>query len=159
MQIVIVVSGGFVVFFFFKPMTAYEMRMSDWSSDVCSSDLPRNRQRRESYLHAPAKAEYPISIFPIVELNGHAPVSPCRARTERRGDHNRLTELFFAYVNLPGFLDVSLNAVHAPCRMRYGNSNKLSILPRYCTIFNAYHPHKPHKRLKLLRNSLKIGRA
>src|SRR3546814_4022150 len=94
MQIVIVVSGGFVVFFFFKPMTAYEMRMSDWSSDVCSSDLPRNRQRRESYLHAPAKAEYPISIFPIVELNGHAPVSPCRARTERRGDHNRLTELF-----------------------------------------------------------------
>src|SRR3546814_6636084 len=86
------------------------MRISDWSSDVCSSDL----------------------------LNGHAPVSPCCARTERRGDHNRLTELFFAYVNLPGFLDVSLNAVHAPCRMRYGNSNKLSILPRYCTIFNAY---------------------
>src|SRR3546814_5361719 len=25
--------------FFFKPKTAYEMRMSDWSSDVCSSDL------------------------------------------------------------------------------------------------------------------------
>src|SRR3546814_10179961 len=27
------------VFFFFKQKTAYEMRMSDWSSDVCSSDL------------------------------------------------------------------------------------------------------------------------
>src|SRR3546814_21107628 len=27
------------VFFFFKQMTAYEMRISDWSSDVCSSDL------------------------------------------------------------------------------------------------------------------------
>src|SRR3546814_1539324 len=26
-------------FFFFKPKTAYEMRISDWSSDVCSSDL------------------------------------------------------------------------------------------------------------------------
>src|SRR3546814_5461330 len=26
-------------FFFFKQKTAYEMRMSDWSSDVCSSDL------------------------------------------------------------------------------------------------------------------------
>ena len=26
-------------FFFFKQMTAYEMRISDWSSDVCSSDL------------------------------------------------------------------------------------------------------------------------
>src|SRR3546814_14792823 len=28
------------VFFFFKQKTAYEMRISDWSSDVCSSDLP-----------------------------------------------------------------------------------------------------------------------
>src|SRR3546814_12713102 len=26
--------------FFFKQKTAYEMRISDWSSDVCSSDLP-----------------------------------------------------------------------------------------------------------------------
>src|SRR3546814_17154280 len=29
----------FVVCFFFKQKTAYEMRISDWSSDVCSSDL------------------------------------------------------------------------------------------------------------------------
>src|SRR3546814_4797668 len=29
----------FSFFFFFKQMTAYEMRISDWSSDVCSSDL------------------------------------------------------------------------------------------------------------------------
>src|SRR3546814_4768351 len=29
------------VFFFFKQKTAYEMRISDWSSDVCSSDLIR----------------------------------------------------------------------------------------------------------------------
>src|SRR3546814_6902163 len=29
----------FVFFFFFKQKTAYEMRISDWSSDVCSSDL------------------------------------------------------------------------------------------------------------------------
>src|SRR3546814_4543384 len=27
--------------FFFTPKTAYEMRISDWSSDVCSSDLAR----------------------------------------------------------------------------------------------------------------------
>src|SRR3546814_17911594 len=36
--------------FFFKQKTAYEMRISDWSSDVCSSDLGRDdgpsRQRR-----------------------------------------------------------------------------------------------------------------
>src|SRR3546814_2965409 len=30
---------GFLYFFFFKQKTAYEMRISDWSSDVCSSDL------------------------------------------------------------------------------------------------------------------------
>src|SRR3546814_3693691 len=29
--------------FFFKQKTAYEMRISDWSSDVCSSDLGRRR--------------------------------------------------------------------------------------------------------------------
>src|SRR3546814_10760797 len=30
-----------LLFFFFKQKTAYEMRISDWSSDVCSSDLKR----------------------------------------------------------------------------------------------------------------------
>src|SRR3546814_1306485 len=31
---------SFFLCFFFKQKTAYEMRISDWSSDVCSSDLP-----------------------------------------------------------------------------------------------------------------------
>src|SRR3546814_1495683 len=31
-----------IFFFFFKQKTAYEMRISDWSSDVCSSDLGQN---------------------------------------------------------------------------------------------------------------------
>src|SRR3546814_19749869 len=31
------------IFFFFKQKTAYEMRISDWSSDVCSSDLRPNK--------------------------------------------------------------------------------------------------------------------
>src|SRR3546814_4262175 len=33
-----------VLFFFFKQKTAYEMRISDWSSDVCSSDLQLYRR-------------------------------------------------------------------------------------------------------------------
>src|SRR3546814_567229 len=37
------------MFFFFKQKTAYEMRISDWSSDVCSSDL-----RDEHHQHAVA---------------------------------------------------------------------------------------------------------
>src|SRR3546814_17933759 len=47
----------FVVFFFFKQKTAYEMRISDWSSDVCSSDLAFGEAR-----------QYPVlRRFPIVD--------------------------------------------------------------------------------------------
>src|SRR3546814_1530461 len=35
-------------FFFFKQKTAYEMRISDWSSDVCSSDLRRQSGTRRA---------------------------------------------------------------------------------------------------------------
>src|SRR3546814_20555132 len=35
-----------MLFFFFKQKTAYEMRISDWSSDVCSSDLVALRVQR-----------------------------------------------------------------------------------------------------------------
>src|SRR3546814_2497296 len=37
--VIVSVSYFRVAFFFFKQKTAYEMRISDWSSDVCSSDL------------------------------------------------------------------------------------------------------------------------
>src|SRR3546814_1604000 len=43
MVVIVVLMCMFVMymcmFFFFKQKTAYEMRISDWSSDVCSSDL------------------------------------------------------------------------------------------------------------------------
>src|SRR3546814_2182188 len=35
-----------ICFFFFKQKTAYEMRISDWSSDVCSSDFDAGRRKR-----------------------------------------------------------------------------------------------------------------
>src|SRR3546814_8244552 len=37
------------LFFFFKQKTAYEMRISDWSSDVCSSDLEAILTHSKSY--------------------------------------------------------------------------------------------------------------
>src|SRR3546814_6515748 len=47
-------------FFFFKQKTAYEMRISDWSSDVCSSDLSRSTDaapaRSRTRVQAPAVA-------------------------------------------------------------------------------------------------------
>src|SRR3546814_2678642 len=48
-------------FFFFKQKTAYEMRISDWSSDVCSSDLPT----REILPHAEALIEATGADFRI----------------------------------------------------------------------------------------------
>src|SRR3546814_3570892 len=42
-----------IFFFFFKQKTAYEMRISDWSSDVCSSDLYRSRRRPAERRRAP----------------------------------------------------------------------------------------------------------
>src|SRR3546814_4390404 len=51
-------------FVFFKQKTAYEMRISDWSSDVCSSDLtPR---------HTPGALRYSVRFLaqPVPEVRG-----------------------------------------------------------------------------------------
>src|SRR3546814_8040355 len=42
--------------FFFKQKTAYEMRISDWSSDVCSSDLPK-AEASEDEAHSAADGD------------------------------------------------------------------------------------------------------
>src|SRR3546814_3825946 len=46
-----------VLFFFFKQKTAYDMRISDWSSDVCSSDLSRTRLRPEACSNSAGRVE------------------------------------------------------------------------------------------------------
>src|SRR3546814_2855961 len=53
----------YIWFFFFKQKTAYEMRISDWSSDVCSSDLlaPQDEEYRrlsEAYLKYQSQASH-----------------------------------------------------------------------------------------------------
>src|SRR3546814_2448767 len=50
------------LFFFFKQKTAYEMRISDWSSDVCSSDLD---------VAAGQPARITAAIEPLVMVEGH----------------------------------------------------------------------------------------
>src|SRR3546814_9011215 len=84
-------------FFFFKQKTAYEMRISDWSSDVCSSDLvialcqhaARELQRRECGGEPQGgKAEFGYHSIPIVVASGRSEerrvgkecVSTCRSR-------------------------------------------------------------------------------
>src|SRR3546814_6662899 len=58
------------LFFFFKQKTAYEMRISDWSSDVCSSDLYAvSRQQVTAMLspHTSKSAEYECP-FPLPKV-------------------------------------------------------------------------------------------
>src|SRR3546814_3966505 len=54
------------IFFCFKQKTAYEMRISDWSSDVCSSDLGTHIDRR------PGRGEHVGSVLPHHPLDDDA---------------------------------------------------------------------------------------
>src|SRR3546814_13645181 len=65
-----------LLFFFFKQKTAYEMRISDWSSDVCSSDLtPATSQeaplKRENWGRSaslpPVHSEFIPTILPPIK--------------------------------------------------------------------------------------------
>src|SRR3546814_10017186 len=47
------------MFFFFKQKTAYEMRISDWSSDVCSSDLSNLGQTARRMLRRRVRQLWP----------------------------------------------------------------------------------------------------
>src|SRR3546814_1377219 len=47
------------VFFLYKQKTADEMRISDWSSDVCSSDLQADRARRARECGAAGRKQHP----------------------------------------------------------------------------------------------------
>src|SRR3546814_1781396 len=51
-----------VLFFFFKQKTAYEMRISDWSSDVCSSDLRPGRARPRSWPRSARRSLWPRAL-------------------------------------------------------------------------------------------------
>src|SRR3546814_1211718 len=92
--------------FFFKQKTAYEMRISDWSSDVCSSDLYRD-DAPEARLHhrlggsaREAKIGFEVDaddVHPLLVLHPHDEVVARHAgiidenvdpseRVDRRGD-------------------------------------------------------------------------
>src|SRR3546814_259877 len=61
-------------FVFFKQKTAYEMRISDWSSDVCSSDLVTEANRRNHIAYKKALAGIPgVSVleYDPAERNSH----------------------------------------------------------------------------------------
>src|SRR3546814_18005849 len=58
------------IFFFFKQKTAYEMRISDWSSDVCSSDLGGIEHRAEHVRRTPQVLQRQLHEQRLVALPG-----------------------------------------------------------------------------------------
>src|SRR3546814_5873842 len=66
-----------MLLFFFKQKTAYEMRISDWSSDVCSSDLDAPRGKQE-VSHRWTSAAGPSGRNP--EISAAAERKPDRSR-------------------------------------------------------------------------------
>src|SRR3546814_20442489 len=77
------------IIFFFKPKTAYEMRISDWSSDVCSSDLVITAVDQEKFLQAgvgnPDFYRVCESYFPCGSpLENDAGIDMIRPRSEER---------------------------------------------------------------------------
>src|SRR3546814_1891988 len=64
-------------FFFFKQKTAYEMRISDWSSDVCSSDL-----RKMQADFRPQSAFGPVGEGQLAPLQFHRPRNDGQAQAQ-----------------------------------------------------------------------------
>src|SRR3546814_20216842 len=67
----------FCFFFFFKQKTAYEMRISDWSSDVCSSDLAAQAFSRVSWTRSSARSARPVRLRAKARRCGMTVSSSC----------------------------------------------------------------------------------
>src|SRR3546814_4808908 len=121
---------GFMVciifFFFFKQKTAYEMRISDWSSDVCSSDLivsgrgghfetaghainPDHRFASLAACHHIGASPEADTIGPLAGFHGHkmrAPQRPARASAIRCVGASREIARHCIFVTGPAESDV-----------------------------------------------------
>src|SRR3546814_4167843 len=74
---IFVVIVDVLFFFFFKQKTAYELRISDWSSDVCSSDLLSSCS-----LMMPSQAVLQAPVEPGMQNISVLLAAPAKARSE-----------------------------------------------------------------------------
>src|SRR3546814_4073048 len=129
-------------FFFFKQKTAYEMRISDWSSDVCSSDLrdPRLDHRegdgrpgrtaagRQRHDQPPQEAH-----APAVGPHGHLRPDRRGGAVGTRASEGRL-ELRLALQHLPDFRPAAGTDRESRARLARGGGrpgrDRLSLLRR-----------------------------
>src|SRR3546814_3161429 len=112
----------FVTFFFFKQKTEYHMRISDWSSDVCSSDLKRiiliDGRPAGAINRVPARGE--------ARSNMHAGGRPEKAELTRReleiceaiGPALKERGLIFVGIDVIGdyMTEINVNIGQAACR-------------------------------------------
>src|SRR3546814_6210697 len=87
--VVFIISFFFCFFFFFKQKTAYEMRISDWSSDVCSSDLLETLVELRKIRFVRAEEEHQlrrgrdhIGDAALLRIAEHQPPHPRRAHMD-----------------------------------------------------------------------------
>src|SRR3546814_20540214 len=103
-------------FFFFKQKTAYELRISDWSSDVCSSDLRFTRETLSLSISAPVESEAP-PIAPIApELAVLTPsVNDCSSRVSCPTPTQLLTRSGISVISAKDLLaPITINATNTP---------------------------------------------
>src|SRR3546814_5588207 len=75
---------GCFFFFFFKQKTAYEMRISDWSSDVCSSDLNFSDRTMAEFF----EDEFGVDIYQEkYGFDGTSKAKPLRAFIETEDEY------------------------------------------------------------------------
>src|SRR3546814_2447184 len=74
-----------VFFFLFKQKTAYEMRISDWSSDVCSSDLEAAARVDGQGSAAPGAGQRPLPPRPAASGDRRRPPPPVRGQGPAAG--------------------------------------------------------------------------
>src|SRR3546814_9163415 len=76
LMIIIALTSVYTLYVFFKQKTAYEMRISDWSSDVCSSDLAGLR----AHLRCASTPIFRVYYAPRMAHRRRCDPARCRAR-------------------------------------------------------------------------------
>src|SRR3546814_14075042 len=100
-----------ILVFFFKQKTAYEMRISDWSSDVCSSDLLANTARMRA-----RAAQLGLSLRPHMKTAKSATVA-ILAHAGTKGPVTVSTLAEAAYFAAAGFRDILSAVPMAPQKL------------------------------------------
>src|SRR3546814_1072994 len=124
-------------FFFFKQKTADDMRISDWSSDVCSSDLIAGGRGRRIACITPPRAPKPPGVH---NRRGRRPVRP---NTVVRPPGGRRRSRF-----APRLPDVTTRSKPAVARRRYRSEEHTSELQSLMRISYAVFCLKKKKQAR-----------